>query len=95
MSAGTGWVDEQWREPLHPTVDHDVIDLDAPLSQQLFNVAGESVTQIPANRNHDLAGSGTPRSWTSMQTLDEGDDASTKPARSCSPLTQQTRSTSR
>jgi hypothetical protein len=25
-----------------------------------------------------------------MQTLDEGDDASTKPARSCSPLTQQT-----
>jgi hypothetical protein len=25
-----------------------------------------------------------------MQTLDEGDDASTKPARPCSPLTQQT-----
>jgi hypothetical protein len=30
-----------------------------------------------------------------MQTLDEGDDASTKPARSCSPLTQQTRLTPR
>ena len=30
MSAGTGCVDEQRREPLHPTVDRDVIDFDAP-----------------------------------------------------------------
>jgi hypothetical protein len=37
MSAGMGCVDE--REPLHPTVDRDVIDIDAPLGQQFFNVA--------------------------------------------------------
>jgi hypothetical protein len=39
MSAGTGCVDEQRREPLHPTVDRDVIDIDASLSQQFFHVA--------------------------------------------------------
>src|SRR5690348_5326443 len=57
MSAGTGCVDEQWREALHPAVDRDVIDLDAPLGQQFFHVAvGEPVTQIPTNRNHDPSG---------------------------------------
>jgi hypothetical protein len=40
MSAWTGRVDEQWREPLRPTVDRDVIDIEAPLGQQFFNVAG-------------------------------------------------------
>jgi hypothetical protein len=39
MPARLGRVDEQWREPLHPTVDRDVIDLDATLGQQFFNVS--------------------------------------------------------
>jgi hypothetical protein len=36
------------------SVDRDVIDLDAPLSERLFHVTvGQSVTQVPAHRQHD------------------------------------------
>ena len=82
MSAGMGCVDEQWREPLHPAVDHDVIDFDAPLGQQFFDLpVGESVTQIPRTATVITSGgSGTPRNWISVLAHDESDDASTKPA---------------
>jgi hypothetical protein len=33
MPGESGRVGEQWREPLHPAVDGDVIDLDTPLGQ--------------------------------------------------------------
>jgi hypothetical protein len=37
--AGTGGVGQQWREPLHPAVDGDMVDLDAALSQEFLDVA--------------------------------------------------------
>jgi hypothetical protein len=36
MPAGSGGVGEQRGEPLHPAKHGDVIDLDAPLGQELF-----------------------------------------------------------
>jgi len=52
-----GDVGQQRREPLHPPVDGDVIDLDATLEQQLLNVAvGQVEPQIPAHRDHDDLG---------------------------------------
>ena len=45
---------EQWREPLHPAVDRDVIHLDTALGQQFLHVAvGQAVAQIPKHRQHD------------------------------------------
>jgi transposase IS116/IS110/IS902 family protein len=47
-------VGQQRREPLHPPVDGDVVDLDAALGQQLLDVAvGEAEAQVPADRNDD------------------------------------------
>jgi hypothetical protein len=34
-----GGVGQQWREPLHPPVDGDVVDLDAAFDQQLLDVS--------------------------------------------------------
>jgi hypothetical protein len=39
VPAGPGGLGEQRREPLHPAVDRDVIDLDASLGEQLLDVA--------------------------------------------------------
>jgi hypothetical protein len=35
VPAGPGRLNEQRGKPLHPPVDRDMIDLDAPLGQQL------------------------------------------------------------
>src|SRR6266581_2321435 len=44
MTAHPGCLDELRGEALHPPVDDDVIDGDAPLGQQLFNIpVGQSV----------------------------------------------------
>src|ERR1019366_7449868 len=41
-------------EPLHPPVDSDVINGDTALGQQFFDVpAGQSVPQVPADRDRD------------------------------------------
>jgi len=42
LPAGTGGVSQQWREPLHPAVDGDMVDLDATLSQEFLDVAIDS-----------------------------------------------------
>jgi len=39
MPAGPGGLGEQRREPSHPAVDGDVVDLDAPFGEQLLDVA--------------------------------------------------------
>src|SRR5918997_1002746 len=53
-SAGACRVDQQWGEPLHPAVDGDMINRDATLSQQLLHIAvRETITQVPAHRDHD------------------------------------------
>ena len=57
MPARTGGVDEQWREALDPAVDADVVDLDAPLGQQLLDIAvRQAISEIPADRQHDHLG---------------------------------------
>ena len=54
MATGPGGLSEQRREPLHPPVDGDVVDLDAALGEQLLGVAvGEAKAQVPADRQHD------------------------------------------
>src|SRR5690242_18616209 len=39
VAARPGRVDQQWCEALHPPVQGDVIDVDAALSEELFEVA--------------------------------------------------------
>jgi hypothetical protein len=54
MAAGPGGLSEQRREPLHPPIDGDVVDLDAALGEQLLDVVvGEAKAQVPADRQHD------------------------------------------
>ena len=54
MPTGPGGVGQQRREPQHPPVDGDVVDLDATLDEQLLDVAvGQAETQVPPDRQHD------------------------------------------
>jgi hypothetical protein len=54
VSAWPGGVDEQQREPLHPAVDGHVIDGDATLGQQFFDVTvGEPIAQVPPHSHRD------------------------------------------
>jgi hypothetical protein len=47
-------VDDQRSEALHPPVDGDVVNFDAALSQEFFDVAaGQPVPEIPAHRQQD------------------------------------------
>jgi hypothetical protein len=39
VSAGSGRVDQQRSEPLHPAVDGHMIDPHSALGQQLFDIA--------------------------------------------------------
>jgi hypothetical protein len=39
---------------IHPPIHGDMVDVDAPLGQQLRDIAvGQAVTQVPANRDSD------------------------------------------
>jgi hypothetical protein len=47
-------VDHERSEALHPSVDGDVVDLDAALGEKFFDIAvRESVAQVPAHRQQD------------------------------------------
>jgi hypothetical protein len=39
VPAGSARVNQQQGNPLHPAIDSDMVDLDAPFGQQLFDVA--------------------------------------------------------
>ena len=57
MPAGPGGLGQQRREPLHPAVDRDVIDLDPALGEQLLDIAvRQAEAQVPADRQHDHVG---------------------------------------
>jgi hypothetical protein len=43
VTAEPGGVGQQWREPLHPPVHGDVVDLDAALHRQFLNVAAGQI----------------------------------------------------
>ena len=54
MPARAGGVGEQRREPLHPPVHRDVINVDAALGQQLLEIPiRQAVAQVPADRQRD------------------------------------------
>jgi hypothetical protein len=57
MSAGSGGVGKQRREPLHPPVDGDMVDLDPALGEQFLDITvRQPVAQVPADRQHDHIG---------------------------------------
>jgi len=39
-AALTRSVDEQWREPLHPAVDRDVINTDTAFGEEFLGISG-------------------------------------------------------
>jgi class 3 adenylate cyclase len=57
MSARAGSVDQLRREPLHPAIQGDMVDIDAPLGQQLLQIpVRQAVAQVPAHRQHNHLG---------------------------------------
>ena len=57
MPAWSCCVDEKRREPLDPPVQGDVVDLDAALGEQFFEVSvGEAVPEVAAHREQDHLG---------------------------------------
>jgi hypothetical protein len=57
VAAGSGGVGQQRREPLHPPIDGDVVDLNAALDEELLDVAvGQAEPQVPAHREDDYLG---------------------------------------
>ena len=54
VSSGSCRPGELGREPLDPTVDCDVVDLDAALAQELLDVpVRQAEPQVPADRQGD------------------------------------------
>jgi hypothetical protein len=54
VPAGPGSLSQQRCEPLQRPVDGDVVDLDAPLGEQLLDIAvGQAEAQVPADREDD------------------------------------------
>jgi hypothetical protein len=48
VPARSGRINQQWGEPVHLAINRDVIDLDAPFGQQLFDVTvREPIAQVP------------------------------------------------
>jgi hypothetical protein len=54
VPARSHCVDQQWREPLHPPEQGHVIDIDAALGEEIFEIAiRQTEPEIPADRQHD------------------------------------------
>jgi hypothetical protein len=54
MPAWAGRINQQWSEPVHPAINRDVIDIDAPFGQQLFDVTvREPIAQVPPHSHGD------------------------------------------
>ena len=94
MSTRPGGVGQQGREPQHPAVDGDVVDLDPAFGQQFLDVAvGQAETQLPADGEDDdigweaEAGNGGPRSGSTARAA--GSHTSSLTARTRSPPMQQ------
>jgi hypothetical protein len=57
VATRTRRIDHQRREALHPPIDRHLINIDATLSEQYFDIAArQAVTQIPAHRQRDHVG---------------------------------------
>ena len=54
VPAGSGRINQRWGEPLHPAINRDVVDGNASLGQQLFDVSvGQPIAQIPPHCQRD------------------------------------------
>ena len=54
VPRGPGCRDQQPREPLHPPVEDHVVDLDAALGEEFFEVpGGQPLAQVPAHHQQD------------------------------------------
>jgi hypothetical protein len=74
VSAWSSRLDDQRGEALHPPVDRDVINLDAALGEQFFDISvRESVSEVPAHRQQDHVGGTGNQQTTGKQ---DGDDES-------------------
>jgi hypothetical protein len=96
VPAWPSGLDQQGREPLHPAVDADVIDLDAPLGEQLLDVAvGQAEAQLPADRDDDDIGwepeAGEVRPWNQSRARTARSHAASLAAPRRSQRTQQRR----
>jgi hypothetical protein len=85
---------QQWREAQHPPIDGDIVDLDATLDQEFFDVAiRQAVAEVPAHRQHDDVGWGTEagegRAGGWSRTRAASSHAGSLAARRRSPRTQQ------
>jgi len=57
MTTGSGGINKQRRQPLHPPVDGDLVDLDPALGQHFLDIAiGQPEAQVPADRQHNHIG---------------------------------------
>jgi hypothetical protein len=57
VPAGAGSLSQQRREPLHPPVHSDMVDLHTTLSQQFLDIAvRQAEAQVPANSHDDHVG---------------------------------------
>jgi hypothetical protein len=96
VPARPGSIGQQRREPQHPPVDGDVVDLNAALSKQLLDVAVRpSEAQVPADRQHDHVGreaeAGEDRSRNNSRARAAGSYAGSFAAQRRSQLMQQCR----
>jgi len=54
VPAGSGRINQQWGEPVHPAINRDVIVLDLLFGQQLFDVTVRKPTaQVPPHSHGD------------------------------------------
>src|ERR671910_3806731 len=91
MPARPSSVGQQGREPQHPAVDRDVVDLDPALGEQFLDIAiGQAEAQVPADGEDDdigwepEAGEGGPRSGSRARAV--GSHTGSLAARTRAPL---------
>jgi hypothetical protein len=83
VPAGSGGLDQQWGEPLHPPIDGDMINQDPALSYQFPDVpVGQAIAELPADHHHDhIRREAEPkRTPTKADVLNKNDNASAQPA---------------
>jgi hypothetical protein len=74
VPTGPSSLGQQWREPLDPAVDRDVVDLDTTVGEKFLDVAvGQAEAQVPADRDDDHVGreaearEGGPWNWSAAR----------------------------
>ena len=54
MATGTGSIDQQWCEPVHPAVQGDLVDFDPALREEFLDIAiRQAEPEMPPHRKDD------------------------------------------